>query len=54
MSKTKKFPSRKKTALEFLHQILGHRYIRSFLAWDAANVWEDIELIIDSDPFFTS
>ena len=28
MSKTKKLPSRKKIALELLHQRLGHRYTR--------------------------
>ena len=51
MSRTKKIPSRKKIALELLHQILGHRSTRSLLAGDTANVWEDIELRIDPDPF---
>ena len=32
MSKKNKFPARKKIALEFLHQRLGHRYTRSLLA----------------------
>ena len=54
MSKTNKLPSRKKIALELLHQRLGHRSPISFLARDTANVWEDIELIIDPDPFCTS
>ena len=54
MSKTKKLRSRKKIALELLHQILGHRYTRSLLAGDTANVWEDIELRIDPDLFCTS
>ena len=54
MSKTKKLPSRKKIALEWLHQRLGHRYTRSLLDGDNANVWEDIYLIIDTDPFCIS
>ena len=54
MSKTKKLPSRKKIALELLHQRLGHRSTRVSMAGNNANVWEDIELIIDPDPFFTS
>ena len=53
-SKKKKLPARKKTALELLYQILGHRYTRSLLAGDTANVWEDVELRIDPDPFCTS
>ena len=51
LSKTKKLPSRKKIALELLHQILCHRSTRLLLAGDNANVWEDIELIIDPYPF---
>ena len=54
MSKTKKLPARKKIGLGLLYQRLGHRYIRSLLAEDTDNVWEDIELIIDPDPFCTS
>ena len=54
MSKTKKLPSRKKIALELLHQRLGHISTRSLLAGDTANVWEGIDPIIDPDPFFTS
>ena len=54
MSKTKKLPSRKKIALELLNQRLGHRYTRSLLTGDTANVWKDIELRIDPDPFGTS
>ena len=54
MSKTKKLTCRKKIVLELLHQRLGHRSTRSLLAGDAANVWEDIELRIDPDPFGTS
>ena len=54
MSKKNKFPARKKTALELLHQILGHRSTRSLLAGDTENVWEDVELIIDTDPLCKS
>ena len=53
-SKTKKLPSRKKIALELLHQRLGHRSTKSLLAGDNPNVWEYIELIIDPDHFGTS
>ena len=54
MSKKNKFPARKKIALELLHQRLGHRSTRSLLAGDNANVWEDVDLRIDPDPFCTS
>ena len=42
-----------KSALGLLHHILGHRYIRSFMAGDTSNVWKDIELRIYPDPFCT-
>ena len=48
------FPARKKIASELLHQRLGHRSTRSLLSGDTANVWEDVELRIDPDPFCTS
>ena len=51
MSRTKKLPSGKKIALELLHQRLGRRSTRLFLAWDTDNVWEDIEIRIYPDPF---
>ena len=54
MSKKNKTPARKKIALELFHQGLGHRSTISLLAGDTANVWEDIELKIDTDPFCTS
>ena len=54
MSKTKKLAPRKKIALELLHQGLGQRSTRSLMVGDNANIWEDIEPIIDPDPFFTS
>ena len=53
-SRTKKLPGRKKIGIELLYQGLGHRSTRSFLDGDTANVWEDIELRIDPDPFCTS
>ena len=49
--KEKKLPARKKIALELLHQRLGHISTRSLLDGDTANVWEDVDLIIDPDPF---
>ena len=51
MSKTKKLLARKKIAIELLHQRLGYISTRSLLAGDTANVWEDIDLRIDPDPF---
>ena len=52
-SKKNKLPARKKIAFELLHQILGHRSTRSWLAGDTTNVWEYVELRIYQDPFFT-
>ena len=43
-----------KVSLELLHQILGHRSKRSLLAVYTVNVWQDIEFILDPDPFCTS
>ena len=54
MEKSKKNPSIKEIALELLHQRLGHISTRSLIAIDTANVWEDVELRIDPDPFGTS
>ena len=54
MSKKNKFPERKKTDLEFLHQMLGHRYTISLLAGDTSNVWVGVDLRIDPNPFCTS
>ena len=51
---SKKNLARKKFSLELFHQILGHRSTRSLISGDTANVWEDVELRIDPDPFFTS
>ena len=52
-SKTKKLPSRKKIALEFVHQRLGDRSTKSLMAGYTANLWEYIDLRIDTDPFCT-
>ena len=54
VTKKNKSPARKKISLELLHQILGHRSTRLLLAGDTVNVWEDVELRIDPDPFCTS
>ena len=54
MSKKNKFPARKKIALDFLHDRLGHRSTRSLLSGDTANVWEYIDLRTDTYPFCTS
>ena len=54
MEKSKKNPARKKIALEFLHQRLGHRSTKLLIAGDTDNVWEDVELRIDPYPFCTS
>ena len=49
-----KIAPRKKVNLELLYYILGHRSTRSLKAGDTPNFWQDIELRIDPDPFFTS
>ena len=49
-SKKNKLTSRKKTALESIHQRLGHISTRSLLAGDTENIWDDVELRID--PYF--
>ena len=54
ISKTKKLPSRKKIALDLLNHILGHISTRSLLAGYNYDIWEDIEIRIDPDLFFTS
>ena len=54
VSKKNKSPARKKIALELLHQRLGHISTRPLLSGDTVNVWEDVELRIDPDPFCTS
>ena len=54
MESSKKNLKRKKIALEFLNQRLGHISTRSLIAGDTDNVWEDVELKIYPDPFCTS
>ena len=54
MEKSRKNPARNKIALELLHQRLGHISTRSLIAGDTSNVWEDVELRLDPDPFCTS
>ena len=49
-----KVAPKKKFALELLQHRLGHRYTRSLMDGDTANVWEDIEIRIDPYPFCTS
>ena len=51
MSKSKKIALIKKIPLGLLHHIYGHRYTRSLMAGDTANVWHDIELKINPDHF---
>ena len=53
-TKSWKIAPRKKVDLELLHHILGHRYIRSLISGDTANVLKDIELRIYLDPFCIS
>ena len=45
---------RKKFSLQLLHQRLGQGFKRSLLDEDTANIWQDIELRIDPEPFYTS
>ena len=54
MLKSMELSPSKKVALGLLHQRLGHRYTRSFMVGDNANVWKNIELRIYPYPFFTS
>ena len=54
MSKSKKKAPRKKVSLELLHHRLGHISTRSLMAGYTANIWNDIELRIDTDPFCIS
>ena len=51
-SNKNKFPARKKIALELLHHRLGHRSTTSLLAGYTENVWEYVELRINTDRFF--
>ena len=53
-NKSKKISPRKKAALEILHHRLGQKSTISLMSVDTTNVWQDIELSICQDPFFTS
>ena len=53
-SKAKKLILRRKVSLRLLHQKLGHRSTRLILAGNTAHFWQDIELRVDPDLFFTS
>ena len=53
-TKSKKIAHIKKVSLELLYHRFGKRSTRSLMAGDTANVWQDIELRIDLDPFCTS
>ena len=49
--KSQKQIPKKKVSLELFDQRLGHRSTRSLLDGDAENVWQDIEIRVDPDPF---
>ena len=53
-SKSKNQVPNKKVYLELLHQILVHRSTRSLMAGYNVNVWQYIELRVDTDPLCTS
>ena len=53
-SKSQKQIPKKNFSLELLHQILGHRSTKSLLAVDTANIWQDIEIRVYPDAFFTT
>ena len=51
--KEKDNTSNEEIALELLHQRLGHRSTISMLSGYTSNVWEDVELRIDPERFYT-
>ena len=53
-SKSQKQIPKNTVSLELLHHRLGHISTRLLLARDTANFWQDIEIRVDPDPFFTS
>ena len=53
-SKLQKQIPKKKFSLGLFNQRLGHRSTRSLLARDTVNVWKDIEIRVDTDPFCTA
>ena len=54
MYRLKKIAPRNKIALDLLHHTLGNRSTRSLMSGDTEHIWEDIELRIYPDPFYTS
>ena len=52
--KSKKVAPKNKVVLKLLHHRLGHISTRSLMFEYTAKVWQDIELRIDTDPFFKS
>ena len=53
MSKKRNY-QQERNCFKILHQRLGRRYTRSLLGGDTENVWEGLELRIDSDTFCRS
>ena len=53
-SKSQEQIPKKKVSLELLHKRLGYRSTRPLLAGYNANIWQDIELRLDPEPFFAS
>ena len=53
-AKSNKVAPRNKVVLVFLHHRLGHRPTTSLMAEYTANVWQDIKIGIDTDPFCIS
>ena len=51
--KSQKQIPKKLVSLELLHQRLGQVSTRSLLAGDTEFFWQDIELRVDPDPFYT-
>ena len=52
--KPEKKKPRNKFSLEWLHQRLGQRFTRSILDGDTENIFRDIEIRVDPDPFCTA
>ena len=52
--KNKEITIQKENCFRIFHQRLGHISTISLLAGDTANVWEDIQLMIYQDHFYTS
>ena len=46
--------TKNKVSLELLHLRLGHRSTRPLLAVYAENIWQDMKLRVDPEPFYKS